>query len=227
MAAQDFTQRAATYEKESGWILSPDFINPLVPELFGGGCMLDVCTGTGIVAEYASDIGWTATALDANEAMLADVRQPVTPVLGDANHLPFADNSFDLVVCRQGLQYLDMAQAAQEMVRVSRGQVRLLHGFVRENNIPHWKKLFSVSGRNSRDFFSERILLAAIETAKPAKVEETFLVSRERFVKPPQFREAIDRFLQQTPEFTDQQRVENQEDAFYYDLNWVIHTVTK
>lgn len=227
MAAEDFTQRASTYEKESGWILSPDFIKPLVPAVFGGGKMLDVCTGTGIVAEYASDIGWTATALDANEEMLKDVRLPVTPVLADANHLPFADNSFDLVVCRQGLQYLDMAQAAREMLRVCSGQVRLLHGFVREQNIPSWKRLFAISGRNSRNFFSEKILASAIESACPSKVEETFLVSRERFVKPPLYRAAIDQFLETNPEFAAGQNVDNQADAFYYDLNWVIHTVTK
>lgn len=227
MAAEDFTQRASTYEKESGWILSPDFIRPLVPAVFGGGKLLDVCAGTGIVAKYGSEIGWTATALDANEEMLKDVRPPVTPILADANHLPFADNSFDLVVCRQGLQYLDMSQAVREMLRVCSGQVRLLHGFVREQNIPNWKRMFAVSGRNSRNFFSEKNLASAIESACPTKVTESFLVSRERFVKPPLYRAAIDEILESNPEFTAGQNVDNQADAFYYDLNWVLHTVEK
>ena len=53
------------------------------------------------------------------------------------------------------------------------------------------------------------------------------MVSRERFVKPPLYRAAIDQFLESNPEFAAGQNVDNQADAFYYDLNWVIHTVTK
>lgn len=227
MEAGDFTRRATTYEKESPWILSPAYITPLVPQIFGEGKLLDVCTGTGVIAEYAMDQGWKATALDNNAAMLRHVSLSSVLVLSDAHSMPFADDSFDLVVCRQGLQYLDSAKAIGEMLRVSRRQVRLLHGIVRAEDTALWNQLFAIAEKPYRRFLSREYLAEAIEAGKPVGFAESFTVTRLQFAKKAEHAVAIDGFLAEHPDFVAHYRVENQEDAFYYDLQWVLHTITK
>ena len=94
----DFSTRAKSYEKEADWILSEEFIRPLVPAPFGGRRLLDVCTGTGVIAEYAADLGWDVTAIDDNKDIIQYVDNRIAVVCHDANQLPFDDNSFDLIV---------------------------------------------------------------------------------------------------------------------------------
>lgn len=220
-----FSRRAGTYEQENAWILSPAFIEPLVPAVFGGGAMLDVGTGTGVVAEYAHSIGWTVSALDANEEMLKNVSADISVVLGDAHHLPFPDRSFDLVTCRQSIQYLDFGSAIGEMLRVSRGQVRLLHAFISREDIALWQHLFALAQGPNRRFFSYDMLNEVIDRFPHGGMDYSFQKSRERFLKPGHACAAIDSFLLDHPDFVDRYRVENLEDRFYYDLKWVLQVI--
>jgi SAM-dependent methyltransferase len=50
-------------------------------------------------------------------------------MLGAADRLPFGPAAFDIVVCRQGLQFMPLPGAVEEMVRVtaSGGRVVLIH----------------------------------------------------------------------------------------------------
>lgn len=227
MTEGNFTNRARSYDREAEWILSPRFIEPLVPAVTGRGNMLDVCAGTGVVAEYAWSRGWKPTALDSNEAMLHGVEAHIRRCRGDAHRMPFEDHSFDLVVCRQGLQYLDPPRAIGEMLRVSADQVRLLHGFVGSGEILLWSRLFALSGRPGRDFFSDEHLARAIEDNHPARWEQHFLHSREWFAKKTEHRTAIEAFLRQNPQFVESHRIQELEDGFYYDLKWVLHIIRK
>jgi SAM-dependent methyltransferase len=91
-----------------------------------GDRVLDVACGTGVVARRAAagaDLG-RLVGVDVNEAML-DVARSVGSTadaqwrVADAAALPFADGSFDVVYCQQGLQYLDDPLAGlREMARV-------------------------------------------------------------------------------------------------------------
>ena len=227
MTEGNFTNRAPNYDREAEWILSPAFIDPLVPAVMGNGKMLDVCAGTGVVAEYAWKAGWQPTALDSNEAMLGGVEDHIRRVRGDAHDMPFDDGSFSLVVCRQGLQYLDPPRAIGEMLRVSADQVRLLHGFVDTGLIPLWSHLFALSGRPGRDFFSDEILSRAVADNHPARWEQRFLRGRVWFAKKPEYRQAVEEFLRRNPAFVENHRVREREDGFYYDLKWVLHIIHK
>ena len=113
------------------------------------------------------------------------------------------------------------------MLRVSRGEVRLLHGFVRDEDIEGWRALFRVTNRNNRNFFSDTMLMAAIQGHAPASVECIYLTTRETFRKTPETAAAVAQFLAQNPAFVANNRVTDGEDGFTYTLNWVVHTIRK
>ena len=105
-----------------------DRIQPLVDPL-----ILDLATGTGrlplIMARNASFHGHVI-GLDASRRMLDIARQKiakehfenfVTLIRRDAQDLPFADDSFDVVTCLEALEFMpEPAVALAEMIRVLR-----------------------------------------------------------------------------------------------------------
>lgn len=102
-----------------------------------GEQVLDVACGTGVVARnVAPKVGSTGSvvALDINPAMLAVARSTpassgasITWQEGSALALPFPDETFDLVLCQQGLQFFpDRVVALKEMRRVLRPQGRVV-----------------------------------------------------------------------------------------------------
>lgn len=75
--------------------------------------VLDVATGGGHVARRLREAGAEVVTADASPGMRPDV---VTP----AEHLPFADGAFDVVVSRLAAHHFDdIGQAVGEMARVS------------------------------------------------------------------------------------------------------------
>ncbi|MEU4520687.1 class I SAM-dependent methyltransferase [Amycolatopsis sp. NPDC024027] len=97
------------------------------------GEVLEVAVGTGLnLPCYPAEV--TLTGVDLSEGMLAIARDrarrlghPVTLREGDAEALPFADASFDTVLCTFGLCAIpDPAAAVGEMVRVLRPGGRLI-----------------------------------------------------------------------------------------------------
>ena len=97
------------------------------------GEVLEVAVGTGLnLPHYPAEV--TLTGLDLSAGMLAIARdradrlgRPVTLRQGSAQQLPFADGSFDTVLCTFGLCAIpDPAAAVGEMVRVLRPGGRLI-----------------------------------------------------------------------------------------------------
>lgn len=95
-------------------------------KVWNGDRVLDVATGTGIVACRIAATGATVTGLDLTPAMLDQARKrsaaervAVTWIERSAEQLPFSAGSFDLVTCQQGLQFMpDRARGLAEMRRV-------------------------------------------------------------------------------------------------------------
>lgn len=96
-----------------------------------GQRVLDVATGTGMVAFALAARGAQVTGLDQSEQMLAGARAKlgVHPELGDrlrfvhgeAEHLPFADEEFDALTFTYLLRYVDDRDATMtELARVVR-----------------------------------------------------------------------------------------------------------
>ena len=90
-----------------------------------GGHVLDVATGTGLVAEALLGRGFRVTGLDQSPEMLARARERfgdrVALVEGTADELPFADASFDHLTFTYLLRYVDdPAATIVELARVVR-----------------------------------------------------------------------------------------------------------
>jgi SAM-dependent methyltransferase len=79
--------------------------------------VLDVATGGGHVARRLRDAGCSVVTVDPAPGMRPDV-------IASADHLPFADGSFDAVACRVAAHHFpDVLAAVKEMARVSRDRV--------------------------------------------------------------------------------------------------------
>ncbi|HLH14622.1 MAG TPA: class I SAM-dependent methyltransferase [Solirubrobacteraceae bacterium] len=104
-----------------------------------GMSVLDVATGTGMVAFALAQRGATVVGLDQSEAMLArararvarrpDLRERLSFVVGEAETLPFADGQFDALSFTYLLRYVDDPKATmRELARVVRpgGRVAMI-----------------------------------------------------------------------------------------------------
>jgi SAM-dependent methyltransferase len=92
-------------------------------EVRSGDRVLDVACGPGIVTGELARHGLFAVGVDLTEAMLreADRVQDSRYVLGDVTSLPFHDEAFELVVCRNSFHHFsDPLAVARQMKRTVR-----------------------------------------------------------------------------------------------------------
>jgi SAM-dependent methyltransferase len=118
--------------------------------------VLDVATGGGHVARRLREAGAKVVTVDAAPGMEPDVIAP-------ADHLPFADSSFDAVTCRIAAHHFpDTLAAVKEMARVARDCVICDNTFtsesaeeadrlrdpshVRNYGVPEWHSFFELAG---------------------------------------------------------------------------------
>ena len=121
---------AENYERYFVPVIGAPIANELIEiaALRPGERVLDVACGTGVVARRASQLVGARGAvvgLDINPGMLAVARAtnttgtPIDWHEGNAEAMPLADASFDIVVCQLGLQFMpDKHAALREMRRV-------------------------------------------------------------------------------------------------------------
>jgi SAM-dependent methyltransferase len=153
--------------------------------------VLDVATGGGHVARRLRELGANVVTVDPAPGMQADVIAP-------AEHLPFADSSFDAVACRVAAHHFsDVIASVKEMARVAKHRVVICDNtfvsessdeadrlrdpsHVRNYGVDEWKSFFELAGLEIVDErFMERPLevepwLARTETpsAEAAQVRE-------------------------------------------------------
>ena len=119
--------------------------------------VLDVATGGGHVARRLREAGANVVTVDPAPGMRADVIAP-------ADHLPFADSSFDAVACRLAAHHFpDVLAAVKEMARVARDRVVICDNtfvsesseeadrvrdpsHVRNYGVAEWHSFFELSG---------------------------------------------------------------------------------
>ncbi len=124
-----FAARAATYDDSSHWCTDP-VIGEKTVSLLGaepGHHVLDVACGTGLVSRLFHGKVARLVGLDLSAEMAALGQQYLDElVLGSAHEMPFADATFDRVVCRQGIQFMEDDRALAEMFRVLKPSGRVL-----------------------------------------------------------------------------------------------------
>jgi 2-polyprenyl-6-hydroxyphenyl methylase/3-demethylubiquinone-9 3-methyltransferase len=114
------------FAKEMVWSVGPVLVE--ATGIGGGLRVLDVAAGTGNVAIRAAEAGADVVAVDVTpESLAAGEREAqergveLEWVLGDAQRLPFADGSFDVVTSSFGVMFAaDHQAAADELLRVCR-----------------------------------------------------------------------------------------------------------
>ena len=139
-------------------------------EVRSGKQVLDVCCGPGMIAAAAAARGAQTIGIDFSEAVVKIAKSNVTDAEfheGDAQLLPFADSTFDAVVCGFGIIHVpDPQKALSEMHRVLKPEGRvavsvwespnsnngfgLLYGAIKANadmgvNLPHGPDFFQFS----------------------------------------------------------------------------------
>jgi DNA gyrase subunit B len=124
-----FVARSSTYDRSSSWC-TDDALGGLVADVAQAGPqsrVLDVACGTGLVAKLFAGHVARLVGLDITEEMAGQAKQFLDElVIAPAEDLPFPSNSFDIVVCRQGIQFMTLPDAVAEMVRVARPGGRIV-----------------------------------------------------------------------------------------------------
>ena len=149
-----FRLRSNDYEKETSWVTDENFMRPLLPDGFMQGKVLDLCAGTGIIANYFNSLGFEVIATDICQEMLGKTKEGIQRVLADAHNLPFDSNYFDLVTCRQGLHYLDLNIAFETMIRITSKYISLGHITAHsKEDVEVWKHYFSIAAPCRKEIF--------------------------------------------------------------------------
>jgi selenocysteine lyase/cysteine desulfurase/ubiquinone/menaquinone biosynthesis C-methylase UbiE len=149
--------------------------------------ILEVACGTGLITRHlyedlakplglklvASDL--SKIAIDLAKRVLSEELQRDVPFHSDVDmaDLPFADNSFDIIVCGFGLMFPpDKVQVAREFKRVLRPGGKIY------GTVFHYNQLFELARRNSQVHFGmpSAIMDAALSLSDPSPITEAFSI---------------------------------------------------
>jgi demethylmenaquinone methyltransferase/2-methoxy-6-polyprenyl-1,4-benzoquinol methylase len=116
-----------------------------------GDRALDLCCGTGDIALALARQGADVTGLDFSEKMLEVAAHRLEKsksgrlkfIQGDAQSLPFPDNSFDAITVGYGLRNLsNLETGLREMVRVAKPDARIVSLDFGKPANPIWRSLY-------------------------------------------------------------------------------------
>jgi SAM-dependent methyltransferase len=127
MTTDVWSERADMYRTSDAHREGPD-LDLIVEWARGATTALDVATGGGHVARRLREAGIQVVSSDPAPGMQPDV-------VCRAEHLPFGDGSFDVVVTRVAAHHFeDVGQAVAEMARVASGAVLIVdNGYMGED----------------------------------------------------------------------------------------------
>jgi SAM-dependent methyltransferase len=114
--AADYAEHRPDYPAEAvAWCVAP------TGRPVAGLRVLDLGAGTGKLTALLAELGADVTAVEPDQAMLAELRRRLPSVRalhGPAEAIPLADGSVDAVLCAQSLHWFDLSRAVPEIARV-------------------------------------------------------------------------------------------------------------
>jgi len=118
-----FRRRSGRYHRSSNWVGDRELLDKIfaLAAVRGGETVLDLATGTGIVAgrfrgQVKEVIGLDISADMTRQASACVDRMIISPI----ESIPLESESVDVCVCRQGLQFVSLPEAVEEIARVLR-----------------------------------------------------------------------------------------------------------
>ncbi len=113
-----------------GWVKDDDFLREFMvfasPEPYE--LVLDVGSGTGVVAKTIQHFTGLVVGLDSSFPMLSKLTtRNICPVISDITSLPFRNDSFDMITARMVLHHVsDLGEAMKECYRVLKPEGRMI-----------------------------------------------------------------------------------------------------
>jgi len=159
--------RAKDYDKSPSHSGMREVWEEILAEVFDRRMrILDIGTGTGFIALILAGLGHDVIGIDLSREMINVARRKANGlkirfVIGDAEDLPFRDESFDAVVCRHVIWTLpNPKRAIEEWYRVLRdgGKVVIIDGEWYQNSI--LAKLKRFIGKLFIALFEKRLVLS-------------------------------------------------------------------
>ena len=132
-AKNHFKNRSEKYNQSSNWVHDDRLLSQMVEQaqLSGNEIVLDVACGTGLVSKSFKSKAAKVIGLDISEDMTKQSREFVDELIISSveKEIPIQNESVDVVVCRQGLQFVNLNLALKQIWRVLKpgGKVVFTH----------------------------------------------------------------------------------------------------
>lgn len=228
-----FKDRAETYDVKMEWVKDKELILPLLTMPFGSKKMLEICAGTGVVSSIFKEYGWDVVMLDSSKEMLMK-SEKMKSIVGDMHKLPFDDNSFDLVVCRQGLQYANLEKVFKEVYRVCKKEFRIAHiTKVEADKFDFWNEYFKTASPGRKHIFYPGELEKVAEQNNFKVYNKTILIKQDNYIGPIMYLskksqyKLIDLLINSPDEFKELYDVKISDTNITYNNRWEFLTLVK
>lgn len=201
---EQFATRAETYSASANWISDQGLIQAHI-EATGRkppGHVLELCCGTGMVGRNFQAAGWSVCGIDLTQKMAEEANRFYPCISTSAEHIPFLDNSFDVVVLRQAYFLLDDGQkvlAEAHRVLKPEGVLVLSQTVPFSSGDAEWlEHIHRTKQAQLRAFYTDETLQQELESAS-FRIVNTHRLS---------VRENITRWLDAAPELSLEKRAE-------------------
>lgn len=165
-----FKNRSQLYNKSSNWVVDEKLIGTMFEkaEISEKKTVLDIATGTGLVARAFKGKAKEVIGLDISPDMTEQAKNNVDRLIITSveKPIPLAENSVDVAICRQGLQFVNLDRALSEVHKILVPGGRVVFAHLASYNVNDRADTFKIQAlRNPArvNFFAPGDLESALE----------------------------------------------------------------
>ena len=169
-AKEHFKNRAKVYNQSSNWVHDQELISTIFKQanIKGDEVVLDIATGTGLVAREFKGKVKEIIGLDISPDMTEQAKQNVDRLIINSveTPIPLEKGSVDVVICRQGLQFVNLDMALPQIADVLKPQGRVVFTHLAAYNVNDRADSFKIQAlRNPArvNFFAPGDLESSLE----------------------------------------------------------------